>query len=260
MQFSGSKIQVPFVFQCCVSMKRGHRPRWSGNTPFLPFLGMLYVGFPKLVSDLPGPFPLNVIWTKGLGVVGEEDIMIKLASEIWDIYLMKYGSVLTSEKICSYSKVCFGSSESFPSQAHPRSPFLSRPWTSILWAMFRWARALVLLVHWVFKGFLCPLTTLRIWIIHTLRGFPGGTSGKEPTFKAGDTRDAGSNPGSGRSPGGGHGNPVQYSCLENSMDRGAWWATVHGSHMRVRVGHDWSDLTWMDPLRVLVFPFKLCRE
>ena len=45
---------------------------------------------------------------------------------------------------------------------------------------------------------------------------------------AGDERDAGSIPGSGRSPGGRHGNPIQYSCLENPMDRGAWWATVHG--------------------------------
>ena len=44
---------------------------------------------------------------------------------------------------------------------------------------------------------------------------------------AGDTRDAGSIPGLGGSPGGGHGNPLQYSCLENPMDRGAWWATVH---------------------------------
>ena len=46
---------------------------------------------------------------------------------------------------------------------------------------------------------------------------------------AGDSRDTdtGSIPGSGRSPGGGHGNPLQYSCLENPMDRGAWWATVH---------------------------------
>ena len=41
-------------------------------------------------------------------------------------------------------------------------------------------------------------------------------------------RDVGSVPGSGRSPGGGHGNPLQYSCLENPMDRGAWQATVHG--------------------------------
>ena len=40
--------------------------------------------------------------------------------------------------------------------------------------------------------------------------------------------DPGSIPGSGRSPGGEHGNPLQYSCLENPMDRGAWWATVHG--------------------------------
>ena len=43
-----------------------------------------------------------------------------------------------------------------------------------------------------------------------------------------DTRDTGSIPGSGRFLGGGHGNPLQYSCLENSKDRGAWWATVHG--------------------------------
>ena len=45
---------------------------------------------------------------------------------------------------------------------------------------------------------------------------------------AANAGNAGSIPGSGRSPGGGTGNPHQYSCLENSMDRGAWWATVHG--------------------------------
>ena len=44
---------------------------------------------------------------------------------------------------------------------------------------------------------------------------------------AGDIRDVGLIPGLGRSPGGGHGNPLQYSCLGNSLDRGAWWATVH---------------------------------
>ena len=47
--------------------------------------------------------------------------------------------------------------------------------------------------------------------------------------------DVGSIPGLGRSPGGGRGNPLQYSCLENPMDRGAWWATVHGV---ARVRHD----------------------
>ena len=46
--------------------------------------------------------------------------------------------------------------------------------------------------------------------------------------KAGDGRNAGWIPGLGRSPGGGHGNPLQYSCLENPMNRGAWQATVHG--------------------------------
>ena len=56
-------------------------------------------------------------------------------------------------------------------------------------------------------------------------GFPGGSDGKEPACRTGDL---GSIPGSGRSPGGGLGNPLQYSCLENSMDRGAWWAAVHG--------------------------------
>ena len=50
---------------------------------------------------------------------------------------------------------------------------------------------------------------------------------KNPPANAGGTRDVGSVPGLGRSPGEGHGNPLQYSCLENSMDRGAWWVTVH---------------------------------
>ena len=55
-------------------------------------------------------------------------------------------------------------------------------------------------------------------------GFPDGSAGKESTCSAGDTEDAGSIPGSGRFPGEGNSNPLQYSCLENPMDRGAWWA------------------------------------
>ena len=50
---------------------------------------------------------------------------------------------------------------------------------------------------------------------------------KNPPANAGNIRDVGSIPGSGSSPGGGHGNPLQYSCLGNLMDRGAWRATVH---------------------------------
>ena len=57
------------------------------------------------------------------------------------------------------------------------------------------------------------------------RGFPRGSVVKNPPANAGDV---GLIPGSGRSPGEGNGNPLQYSCLGNPMDRGAWWATVCG--------------------------------
>ena len=68
-------------------------------------------------------------------------------------------------------------------------------------------------------------------------GFPGGSVNKESACNAGDL---GSIPELGRSSGEGNGNLIQYSFLENSMDRGAQWATVHGSQ---RVGHDWMIFT-----------------
>ena len=68
-------------------------------------------------------------------------------------------------------------------------------------------------------------------------GFLGGSEVKASACNAGDL---GSIPGSGRSPGEGNGNPLQYSCLENPMDVGAWWATVHGvAKSRIRL----SDFT-----------------
>ena len=67
-----------------------------------------------------------------------------------------------------------------------------------------------------------------MYIYIYIRGFPGGSVGKESAFSAGDARDRGLTPGSGRSPGGGNGNPLQYSCLENPKDGGAWWAAVYG--------------------------------
>ena len=51
---------------------------------------------------------------------------------------------------------------------------------------------------------------------------------KNPPARIGDVRDMDSSPGLGRSPGRGHGNSLQYSCLENPIDQGAWWATLHG--------------------------------
>ena len=62
---------------------------------------------------------------------------------------------------------------------------------------------------------------------------------KNPPANAGDVRDLGSTPGWGRSPGGGQGNPLQYFCLENPMDGGAWRATVH------RVAQSWTQLKRM---------------
>ena len=59
-------------------------------------------------------------------------------------------------------------------------------------------------------------------------GFPGGSSGKESDCQCRKPGDVGSIPGLGRSPGGENGNLLQYSCLKNSMDRGAWQATAHG--------------------------------
>ena len=69
------------------------------------------------------------------------------------------------------------------------------------------------------------------------RGFSGGSVVKKLPANAGDARDARSVPGSGRSPREGNGNPLQYSCLGNPVDRGAWWATVH------RVTQSWTQLS-----------------
>ena len=61
-----------------------------------------------------------------------------------------------------------------------------------------------------------------------LLGLPKWHRGKESACNAGDARDTSSIPGLGRFPGGGDGNLLQYSCLGNSIDRGAWWVSVHG--------------------------------
>ena len=62
----------------------------------------------------------------------------------------------------------------------------------------------------------------------SIKGFRGGSVVKNLLANAGHTGDTGSIPGLGRSLGEGNGNPLQYPCLENSIDLGAWWATVHG--------------------------------
>ena len=78
-------------------------------------------------------------------------------------------------------------------------------------------------------GSLCYLVTSHYL---SILGFPHSSVGKESSCNAGDL---GSIPGLGRSPGEGNGNPLQYFCLENPMDRGTWWSTLHGA---TRVRHD----------------------
>ena len=73
-----------------------------------------------------------------------------------------------------------------------------------------------------------PRLAASIQRVLVVWGFPGSTVVKNLSTNAGDTRDQGLIPGSGRSPRGGHGNPLQYSCLEQPLDRRAWLAIVQG--------------------------------
>ena len=92
------------------------------------------------------------------------------------------------------------------------------------------------------------MTFLKYNILNLYRsvvGFPGGTVVKNLPANAGNAKDMGSVPGWGRSSGGGNGNPLQYSYLENPMDRGAWRATVHG------VAKEWNVI---EPLSRHIHP------
>ena len=86
-------------------------------------------------------------------------------------------------------------------------------------------------------NFMASVTTQSDFDIRAMKSFAGGSMLKNLPAYAGDTRDTGQIPGSGRSPGVGNGTPFQYSCLENFMDRGAWWATVHV------VAKSWTQLS-----------------
>ena len=117
------------------------------------------------------------------------------------------------------------------------------------------------LVHWQWECNLVQPLWETVWNfikklkieLFTIRpsnsmGFPRGSNGKESACSAGDYPSI---PGSGRSPGGGHGNPLQCSCLENPTDRGAWRATVHG------VRYDWATNTSLPAIPLLgIFPDK----
>ena len=87
-------------------------------------------------------------------------------------------------------------------------------------------------------GFILPLFALLKPLILVLWGFPGGSAGKESACNSGDIGAMGSSPGWGRSPEEGNGNPLQSSCLDNPVDRRAWWGYSPKGH---RVGNDWAQ-------------------
>ena len=97
-------------------------------------------------------------------------------------------------------------------------------------------RTLLLAEPGVGSGLLHFSLTHKIFLVRRLlaKGFPGGSEVKASASNVGDP---GSIPGSGRSPGEENGNPLQYSCLRSPMNRGVWWATVHGIVKE-------SDTTW----------------
>ena len=90
------------------------------------------------------------------------------------------------------------------------------------------------LYSWARNQFLHLDVSIEMLNLPSTEGFPGSSDGKESACNAGDQ---GSIPGLGRSPGEGSGNPLQYSCLENPLDRGALWATVHG------VAKSWTQMS-----------------
>ena len=92
---------------------------------------------------------------------------------------------------------------------------------------------------------------------YIILGFPGGSAGKQSVCNAGDL---GLIPGLGRSPGEGNGNPLQYTCLENPMDRGTWRATVHGVTKETRLStHTWLNIKYfLDCLSLNRFHITPC--
>ena len=140
----------------------------------------------------------------------------------------------------------FNVSTEFPRQEYwSRLPFSSP-------GGFSWPRDLThiscigrqILYHWATREVPLQLELyanieIRHLFSYLLGPFPDGANGKEPTCQYRDVRDTVSIPVLGRSPGVGNGNPLQCSCLENHMDRGAWQATVH------RVTKSW---TWLKQL------------
>ena len=106
------------------------------------------------------------------------------------------------------------------------------------WRLNHWTARDFFTLHFHFhqEAFEFLFTFCHLGGVNCKSGFPDGTSGKNPPANTGDVRDESLIPGTGRSPGEGNGNPLQYFCLENPMDRRAWRDMVH------RVAKSWAQL------------------
>ena len=93
----------------------------------------------------------------------------------------------------------------------------------MIWVVATWIYSYVK-IYWLYIEKQCTFDNL---FCHTFSGFPGDSADTEPACQFRRCSEVGLIPGWGRSPGLGHGNPLQYSCMENSMDREAWWPVVH---------------------------------
>ena len=98
------------------------------------------------------------------------------------------------------------------------------------------------IMHWTWSHTLCTHVSSPLFKRPSF-GLPRWGSGKEPTANAPETRDASVIPGLRGAPGEGNGSPLQCSCLENPMDRGAWWAAVHGVAESPTRLSDWTATT-----------------
>ena len=121
-----------------------------------------------------------------------------------------------------------------------------------------WYIGIVAIYLWYMRQIISSSPPFIIWLcLYYFLGFPGGSAVKILPAVQVASGDMSSIPGLGRSPGGGHGNPLQYSCLGNPINRGAWRATPIGLQ---RVGHEWSNLAhtycFLPGKRILVYFIK----
>ena len=212
---------------------------------FLLFIDFSFVFYPRPAACSELSFPWSLCVT--LEYVCRSGIIAHLYHEIpncspeW-LYEFIFMIQLPTPTQCTLKAMIYSSrflltTLAVPSQSPLLAPFAVNfgMFKSFTWASYsvpaNFLIALVLSSPRILNIIYTQMASKYV-CLHICMGFPGGSVVKTPPANAGDTGDQCSIPGSGRSPRGGNGNPVQYSCLENSMDRGAQPATI-GLNLRI---------------------------